>query len=676
MTPFEFHTGISYRETSGDWVGQCPFCEREDKFYFTSEGLWNCRSAHCNKEGNLLEFLRQLYDEHETLTKAANTVSTWRSLPTGRISEAGLKYNPWNNTIIIPTFKNGKVANLYKVEEYWKVNENTGEKTLGQNILCTPNMQQTIMNWPDEPRDIVWVVEGHWDYIAAHTIIGNDPNITIIAVPGAGIWKKQWTDLLAARTVLFCYDNDKAGKTGMDVIIHKHIANHPQKPKVIGYVDWTGKPDGYDLNDLYKEHGRSSRTYIDEHIEEYKTGDTVVVTSTAVEEVKPNLDVDSYDKLINIFRDVYHVTSDMEYGLILAMASLYSLKMEGEQLWFRIIGPPSCGKTTIAKAISASDRTVLRSTFTGLFSGWKDETGVDASLVNTIAGKALIVKDADPLLQQTNIGQILGDLRDFYDKDSSTQYMNKVQNDYRNIRSIFLLFGTRALRKLDDTSLGERFLNYEMKIGRKDEELILDKIEERTIALGGRTGNLPPETPVLEACKGFIDHHLLDKSMQTEVPMEVRRKIRRLAKLATQLRTKVDRDTFGKGDVTYTPVAEIPGRLVAQLLKLYQCIPVVLGVHDERADLIVHRVVRDIIDPTSRRFKICEILLEGYYEASTLLESTGFPATTLQREIKDLELLKLLDFKKERSQVTNKTRLFITLTDEVKEAFGVLNKHA
>ena len=50
----------------------------------------------------------------------------------------------------------------------------------------------------------------------------------------------------------------------------------------------------------------------------------------------------------------------------------------------------------------------------------------DASLIPLIAGKTLIVKDADALLRQKNVEQIFSELRDFYDKDSSTFYKNMV----------------------------------------------------------------------------------------------------------------------------------------------------------------------------------------------------------------------------------------------------------
>ncbi|MFN9914620.1 MAG: hypothetical protein ACK53L_18680, partial [Pirellulaceae bacterium] len=139
--------------------------------------------------------------------------------------------------------------------------------------------------------------------------------------------------------------------------------------------------------------------------------------------------------------------------------------VEGEQIWIRLIGAPSSGKTSIAKAMSGSTQVVLKSTFTGLFSGWRDkDASVDSSLVPLIAGKTLIVKDADALLKQKNIEQIFSELRDFYDKDSSTFYRHGVAHDYHNIRSTMILMGTYVIRRSDQSFLGERFLDFELEL--------------------------------------------------------------------------------------------------------------------------------------------------------------------------------------------------------------------
>jgi len=174
QTPFQFHTGIEPTEHGDQFISECPFCNKPDKFYFNQENLWDCKNANCldpstrkPRSGNLVSFLRQLYDEYDTITKASQIVADWRGLPAARVSQLGLKYNPLNDSILIPTFKNGRLNNLYKAEK-------RQDKI---QVLCTPSMEHTIMNWPEDTNETIWVCEGHWDRIAGEAIVGNTNNI-------------------------------------------------------------------------------------------------------------------------------------------------------------------------------------------------------------------------------------------------------------------------------------------------------------------------------------------------------------------------------------------------------------------------------------------------------------------------------------------------------------------
>lgn len=672
MDPFQFHTGIEFEEHGDQHIGICPFCEKQEKFYFNKDYLWDCKNTLCidpesrkPRSGNLVSFLRQLYNEHETITKAAQIVAEWRHLPGARISQLGIKYNPLNDSIMIPTYKNGKLNNLYKAE---KRNDKI-------SILCTPSMEHTIMNWPEDAHDTVWVCEGHWDRIAGEAIVGNTNNITCIGVPGAGVWKKNWTDILVDRDVVFCYDNDNSGRVGFEKVIAKHIATHPQKPKSISFIDWPKElPDKYDLNDCFKEHNRKSLEYLTPLIQPFKVPEGTVIVKQTIENVQANIEIDTFDKFLNVFRETYHTTPDMELCLLLVLISIYSINVGGEQIWLRIIGPPGCGKTTVAKAVSASDQVVLRSTFTGLFSGYNDGSNEDKSLVPIIAGKTLFVKDADALLQQANISKIFSELRDFYDKDSSTGYRHGFNHDYRNIPSTMVLCGTNVLRRADQAFLGERFLDLEMRISQHDEELISQRMLERSMLLASDASNLPPEMRVQAAAKGFIDHHMMTKQLNSAITKNLQTSILKLAKLTAKMRTKVDRDTFGKGDVTFSPVAELPTRLIGQLSKMMMCVPMITGKEDETlSNRLLKKVVRDIIDPTSNRYRLCQDLMEGWFGRDDLVETSGMSKSTVTRELDDLRILRLVDEKIGHSNIPRHKRLVFTLRDDIKEGLIAIN---
>lgn len=669
MTPFSFHTGINY-ETSNDeqWKGTCPFCEKEGKLWFNKENLWDCKNAKCvnpatggQRSGNLHSFLKQVYDEHETATRAAQIVSDIRQIPKGRISQLGLKYNPWNDSILIPTFRNGKLNNLYKAVL------KDGKFT----VLCTPTMEHTLFNYPEDPHDTVWVIEGHWDRLMAEAILNHAPDTTAIAVPGAGVWKSAWTPVLADRNVVFCYDNDDSGRSGFEKVIRKHIASSPRKPKSISFIDWSKSdealPPKFDLSDAYLKWGRKTYEKLEGMIEGYKSPENTVVVRTTIETVQANKEIDSWEKLKKEFHKIYHVTHDMEYCLLLCLTSVYSVNVGGEQLWLRVIGPPGCGKTTIVKALSASDQVVLKSTFTGLFSGWHDDKDEDASMVPMIAGRTLAVKDADALLKQANVERIFSELRDFYDRDSSTQYRNRKSNDYRNISSTMILCGTNVLRRSDQSFLGERFLDFEMRMNRVDQAMIEKKMMQRTMALALDPSNLPPETPVQAACKGFIEH-LMDRKMTTNLSEHMQDEIMSLARLTAAMRTNVDRDMYGKGDVTFAPVQEIPTRLIGQLGKLCACVPIVTGDPDETiAKEMLYKVVHDILDPTSNRFKLCMDLMEDWFTRNNLVESTGMSKSQVNRELDDLRVLRLVEMRKLNSTLAGHKTLAFTLREDIKE---------
>lgn len=151
----------------------------------------------------------------------------------------------------------------------------------------------------------------------------------------------------------------------------------------------------------------------------------------------------------------------LDRTLAVMLAAVASTEAVGDQLWVRVISPPSSGKSVLAEALSVNKQHVhALSTLTGFHSGY-DSSGrgeEDNSLLSRIKNKTLIVKDGDTILQAPNRGTILAEARDIYDRTSRVSYRNKVNRAYEGWNLTVILCGTGSLRELDTSELGERFL--------------------------------------------------------------------------------------------------------------------------------------------------------------------------------------------------------------------------
>ena len=229
MHLFEFHTGFKPEQHGGQFVTDCPFCEKQKHFFYNQEnGLWDCKV--CHKSGNPITFLRELYNRFDNVTGTSQFIANLRDLPLTCIQDAGLKYNDYNGTYLIPTFKNGKLNNLYKVALVRKQDKTTHEWYDKWIIMASPGIEHTLMNWEETTEDTIWVAEGHWDRLAAKAIIASN-GISCTGVPGSGVWKNSWCEYLSEKHVVFCYDNDTSGRAGFEQVILKHISASQFKPK-------------------------------------------------------------------------------------------------------------------------------------------------------------------------------------------------------------------------------------------------------------------------------------------------------------------------------------------------------------------------------------------------------------------------------------------------------------
>lgn len=126
-----------------------------------------------------------------------------------------------------------------------------------------------------------------------------------------------------------------------------------------------------------------------------------------------------------------------------------------------VIHHNSC-KTTFAEALAVATRYVYAtSSFSGFHSGYKlDKEGTeDFGLIPKINHKTFIVKDGDTILGSPYRDKILAEARDLFDGTARSHYLHGVSHNYPDVRVTWVLCGTSALRFLDQSELGARFID-------------------------------------------------------------------------------------------------------------------------------------------------------------------------------------------------------------------------
>lgn len=642
MTPFEFHTNMHFAKIKDNplppekhqWRGFCPFCKKKDHFFFNAASDWDCKS--CQKKGNVYSFIQQLHSELCNNTNL-ELLAEARGISLETLRRNRVKFNPLNTTFVIPTTNSdGRINQLYKASP---------TPSGGYMLSNTPNIDTTLFNWEETAHQDVWLCEGLWDKMAAEDIVGDKP-IAVYGFPGSS-FKLTWCAAFAGKDVTIFTDNDQAGQKILGMIKTK-FAEAPKKASSLKHIEWPkGLAKGYDVNDCLKANGTGAFTYLTNNVKEDS-----INRGSSKSIIVPDGTCTTFDNFTDACREVFHFTNDMEQLTHLLITAIYALKIEGEQIWLRIIGPPGSSKTTLATLVGVSDQALVESTFTGLFSGWKDDDPSDASMISKIEGKALIIKDADALLQQPNKEQIFSELRDYYDKSISVSYRNRLSYSYEDSRSAFIFNGTHALRGMDNSALGERFLDFELTVTSEDRDKMTDKMLERTM-IEGETGVTPVNT-LKSKIKNLIDNVILNYSGVAKLDKDCQGLIKEYSKLISYMRARVDRNRIG--EINYRPYPEVPTRLTGQFMKLFQCAPVVLGKDkaDDNTIALAKRVALDVMDKNSYRFKVAEFLAkcpwQSMYQITDFLQEKP---SIVERTLDDMRQLNMLDIR--RVKVTTTT---------------------
>jgi len=293
---------------------------------------------------------------------------------------------------------------------------------------------------------------------------------------------------------------------------------------------------------------------------------------------------ESYSELKGAWRKALNWSRGLDNALVAMLSSSMSTEFVGEQLWLKIIGPPSSGKTTIMEGLATAKKWYLsKDTIRGFHSGWKREDHKDVSLAQMCMGMTLGTKDGDTLLKTPNLTQILSEARALYDRVSRTNYRNDVNREYTGHRMTWHLAGTSSLREIDDSELGARFLDV----------VVMDKIEDefedevglraaqrefrnmRTISSGAPESQHPEDLANAMALSGGYLDHLRSNAQELaggieEPDYEVSLVMRKLGKFVANMRAR-------PGATAENTDREFSPRLVAQFSRMAYAMAIVLN---------------------------------------------------------------------------------------------------
>ena len=674
--PFTFHGIELHAQGPKNMLGDCPFCGKEDHFSVNREtGQFIC--GRCSESGNVPTFLAAVhkYSLKQTSDALYKELAKERGLKVSTLKRWELAFSFIRQKWLIPA-KNadGKLANLYLYDD--------------GGVLSSPDCLPQLFNVHrlTKAHKKLWVCEGPWDAMAWEESLGllkqkghryaltTNPAESIlktqavVASPGCGNFRAEWARHCKNRDTIILFDNDypktndrtgKVTRAGWDgtlrtagLVVESSASLEVLKWGKDGYT--RQKPDHYDIRDLYKANGPlKTMEYVSLHLE---TPDVESVKSSDDADGLEPIQRDKFVDLIKDFKKHLHFPKILEDTLAVMLATMISTKLGGEHVWLRVIGPPSSAKSTLAMACSGSKEYALtpniltgfHSGFTG--SGSKKARSEDASLVTLMDGKTVIIKDGDTLVKSPNRDRILSELRDLYDGESEAIYRNRIKHAYKNHKCTFILAGTEELRQLNQTMIGERFLDCDIYEKGSDLTPLMTKAVDNAYKsiIGGLQRDPDAETDEdahwkvhLRRCTyGFLKHskETLNDVQPPKYTPRQRDLVMGLAELLSYMRARVGKEAEEGG---YRPQVELPARIAVQLTKLAVCLAIVLDKSSVDDEII--RIIRKVVIDTGTGYQAeCIRLIYKAKKGLTsnqLHHSVSLPETTVRRLLANMQKL-------------------------------------
>jgi len=646
LKTFYQHGFVEIEETGNQIRGYCPFCNG-DKFFVNYEIKgWDCK--HCGRNGGYQRFLQQIaeYCKEQFTGEIIKTLHKNRSISSRILKSFDIGYNPKTQKYTIPMYNRdkSKIMNIYIFTPNSKKFKMIGTYGGEQELIGVDKF--------DQKSKIIWLTEGHWDYLVMTEILENleKENETVLAVPGVTQLKDSWISYFKGKYVFVLFDNDHDQVKGGKIINPSRDGQIKvyNKLKTIAselkFIHWKENlKDGYDIRDLYKDNSLNydeTYTHIVSNLKDYPKGLQVPEVN-----IKEKSDIYTgksipceqvYGKYQKWLKLKNTEIIDVFYG------SLIANRLQGDPIWLLLVGQSGCGKTEIIMSIKDVSDIYSIDTLTKntLVSGAHGIGGSDPSLIPQLDKKILAIKDFTTILDMhpNDRDEIFAQLRSAYDGEFNKPFGVGILRSY--VSKFGIIGGvTRAIELYTEgnTALGERFLRYHFPVSNTQK----GRFEVMHKALQNITSNQKDtmhkelrEIGALVLNFNYENVPLMDENFTN--------KLVALSDWTSMLRGAVIRDKYTK-EITHKAFIELGTRLVTQLGKLSFGIGMFKGI--DKLDMDVYDSVKEVARssiPTKNEELVRRLyFLKGKKELSVneLSEIIGLPTITVQRIAENLCIL-------------------------------------
>ncbi len=606
--------GVEWESESADQViGTCPFCGKRMHFYAsTKTALWDCK--RCGKSGNIFDFLTEI-----TQAKAGNLSKKDLHILKQTRGLDEKSYTAWGIF---------KIGDEYYLPEY---NPRSGMVTSiqawspGKRPRTLPGTKHGVFMPNDVSESgVVWLCEGIWDAIALWECLrSRGKNDIVYGLPGATTFPKSLISTLAKKDVRVVFDNDKGGEAGQTraVMLLKPVAGR------LTLGQWPdGIPNGFDIRDLALKYGTSSKRM-------YKAIRTLIGGNNRHPTTTKRY---TREEVYQAFSKWLSLPGDEILQVVFGTCIANKLP-KGDPVWMFIVAPPGGTKSEVLMSLTDGEQIETITTLTphSLISGMILQGGGDPSLLATLDGKILVIKDFTAIIGMNPVSrdEILSLLRDAYDGRCEKRFATGIVRRYEV--SFGLLAGvTPAIDGISriTTLLGERFLKYR-PIGKRVEAI------ER--ALQNMIKGESMRTELKTVAKTVVDADI--RKIPT-IQDDIAKRLVALARWVAALRGAVMREGYS-GRVMQKPVPEYGTRLVKQLGKLALGIAIYCGKKEVDFDVweVVKKVGKDCV--TAHIEEMFRLMYSSPEHLSVveLARKTQMPFESTKTYVEDLCLLGVLE---------------------------------